>query len=268
MPLPSLTVNGQDLESLGLRVEDIDGPWDLPDTSDPTIVVPGRNGAARTGGQTTTQPRTITIGAKIIRAQALNTLIDQLKLLFSLGILEVTFADLPTRVYQVRTPTFKTRKIGGAIVATSAEFTITLTCADPIAYNLNPTCVSFGTTPVMCPVGTAPSGGLVLRIMAPFTNTTVIVRAASGEPVHTIGITRAGTADLDYEEIDIDLSKLTRSQSGSKTSDNNALTSGDFEAFSISPEEGDSTLGVGPTIECTGVSGDGACELTYYVGWL
>jgi hypothetical protein len=273
MPTPSLFANGRDVEALGLRVFTCKGPWDIPQITDPTLVIPGRLGLVRTGAATQMAARTITLTGAIYRSDAPRTnadvlaMLDVLKPLLALGVLELRTATQPTRSYLCRLATFDVTMHGAAFAAGSADFSLTLTCTDPLGYDTDPSGIGFAAAPIAIPLGTGPSAGL-LRIMGPATSPVVTYRDLTGAIVHTLGFTRTLLA-TDYEEIDLDLLKVTRVQSGVATNDIAALTSGDLEDFVLRPEDGDALAGVYPTLECSGLTGTGnQCELLYSRGWL
>lgn len=273
MPLPSLTVNGQDVESLGFRVETLDGPWDIPDITDATVTIPGLAGAPSVGAQTQVAARTITVTGVIVKPDFPRTnadlvaRIDTLKALFALGIVEVTLANMPTRMYTTRLTGFRIGWNGPAFQAVSAELTVTLVCRDPVAYETQPTAFGFAGVRTQVSIGNAPSANVLIRIMGPATNPVVTLRNLAGDVVHSIGLTRALLL-TDYEEIDVGLMKVTRYVSGTPSNDATAVTSGDIESFVISPEDGDPFLSLGPTIECSGLSTNGNCVLMQQRGFL
>lgn len=272
MPQPSLYLSGRSLEALGFRVETIKGPWDLPAVTDPVIAIPGRMGRMRTGQAADVAMRDIVIAGLVEESTTLRTNADleskleTLKALFAIGLLEVGRVNQMNRLYVTRTVGFEATVRGAALAGVTAELTVHLQAIDPLAYDAALSIIGFGATRVPIPVGSAPSGGL-LRIMGPATNPVITVRRLTGDVVHTLGLTRT-LAATDYEEIDLDLMRLTRFVSGVTTSDANAATSGDIEDFSFSPEDGDALAGQYPTLECSGLTGDGNCEICYRRAWL
>jgi hypothetical protein len=267
MPTPSIYANGQDLEALGLRVATVKGPWDLPAITDPAVVVPYRLGRARTNGARAMAPRTIAITGTIFESAGVRTnsdfeaKVETIKALLAYGLLEVRFANQSSRAYTASLVSFAVDTVGPSLIAVAGTFDASFACEDPLGYELVPDCVAFGATPTPVPVASGPSAGLI-RIMGPATNPTIKYRRASGEVAHTIALTRSLLL-TDYEEIDLDAQTITRVQSGTRTNDVAALTSGDIEAFAASPADGDRASSLWPTLECTGLGAGGGCEYQY-----
>ena len=264
---PSLYVNGQDLEALGLHVETCTGPWDLPAITDPAIVIPNRLGRARTGAARTMAQREIALGGTIIESAGVRTNADfeakteTIKAILAYGILDVRFVNQPTRSYLATPTKFTVTPDGPALAAVSGTFALSFVCEDPLSYELVPDCVAFAGSPVPVPLATGPVGG-VIRIMGPATNPVVTYRGITGMALHTLGFTRTLAAD-DYLEIDLDAWSITRYQSGAASNDAGAMSSGDIEAFSLLPADGDRANGVWPTLECSGLGAGGGCEHFY-----
>jgi hypothetical protein len=272
MALPSLTAGGYDLESLGLRVTTITGPWSIPAIVDPTVVIPGRAGVSRSGAPTTIAARTVNVAGVILERAGVRTnadflaKLDTLKPILAIGLLEMTQVNQPTRALELRLSSFDVIPDGPAYAAVSGSFTATFVANDVFFYSTIPSSRGFGATATAIPIGTAPSAG-VIRIYGPATNPVLTVRNAAGSVVHTIGLTKT-LAATDYEEIDLEATTIANYASGVKTTDDASLSSGDIEAFCFSPEDGDVLSGSYPTIECSGLTGAGNCELVYTVKYL
>lgn len=274
MPLPSLYINGQDIEALGMRIETCRGLRDIPAVSDPAITIPGRAGVMRTGAPSTVALRELVLTGNIFNSDGasrthidLLAKLDVLRPLFASGLLELRTVDRPTRAYTCRAPLFEVTTIGPEFVATAASFRITLQVTDPFAYDTQMSGIGFAAAATEVPLGTAPSGG-ILRIMGPATDPEIKYRDLTGVVRHTLKFSRTLLA-TDYEEIDLDLMTVHRVQSGVASNDIAALVSpSDLESFALSPEDGDALAGAYPTLECSGLTGDGNCELHYWRSWL
>jgi hypothetical protein len=114
-------------------------------------------------------------------------------------------------------------------------------CPDPTWRDMITQVIGFNTTPVMIPLGTAPSGG-VIRIAAPawsanVTNPVLSYLNVAKATVESMTFTTTLVAGEDYIEIDLDRSTLTLSDNGVSGNGASLLSDGDF--FVLDPMDGD-----------------------------
>lgn len=203
----------------------------------------------------TAQPRTIRV-TLWVGDETLDSRYPALDELDALtrGLCEIRFSDSPDRVARG----IVTRKATQAFASDaswvdgSADIlrTLEIVCHSPVKVARYGSVVGLSTSRTPVPLGTLPSGGLLLLYG---TDQTVTYRGASGEPLATMGFTF--TPSNSHLEIDLTRQMVTEVEDdGTRTNAADALTSGDF--FALDPGDGDYVAGSWPTLELS--SGTGA----------
>jgi phage-related protein len=250
----TVSINGVDIKSVGFKLREPRGVWDLPSYAKDTTTIPGKP------GQVAPESSTVKISSRMVdlvgtlvgstRADFLSKL-DQMKALITKTPLVVVLAEQPTRQYVARPLGAGMTPTGPVLLQRQQEFTITMVCDDPYARDTTDQVVAFGAaTPI--PLGTAPSGGVIT--ITGGTNPTITYRDSAGNVVQTMGFTGTGSPLV------IDLDQFLASVGGVNAIDK--LTSGSF--IELSPLDGDYATSAWPTLEVD--SGTGS--ITYRRAYL
>lgn len=227
MPVYSfaLTVNGVDVTSFGLYLEELRGNWDAPTETFDEAIIPGMDGTIATTLEPTVEPRDFVVVGNLTAANpsAFETAIDALKLALSSAPL-LLIAGNQTARQRTGVYTGMTTVINPS--AASARVEIRMRCRNPFAYATSTTTVTGGaSTDVVAAQGTYRAWPVITVTSA--TNPTITYKNSAGATVHTLSITGSGT-------IVIDCALKTVTVAG--TRDDNALTTGDF--FALDPRDG------------------------------
>jgi hypothetical protein len=260
-------VNDYPLTAQGLHFSEVKGWRDGDARKSPSVAIPGRAGALRTGLPVIDNREIVATGNVVAATQAAaGAAIDRIKALCGNGLVEVRFLDDVTRTFLA--------ELG------SAEFTpppmqfgrngwtrgvqIHFACLDPRAFDqLGRTIAFAGPTNLL--VGTAPVAP-VIRILAPtntVTNPTLTYRDIAGNIRGQLGLTQVLTTS-DWIDANLDTKVISRVLSG-VVSGPVPIASGDF--FVVDPADGDVVNGIGPTLEVAASGGNPTGLALYRRTW-
>lgn len=270
----SIYVNGLDMLALcGLHISDpARGPFSAPDRADDTLNIPSLPGALLTTIPPAVGPRPIELQGAVVATSltALNTQLDTLREILDGGLLEVKFAHDTTRLIRCRctgvqvsyaAPAFRTAGQKVAVV------TISLRADDPWFYSTTPTVISFGSTAVAIPLGTAPSVGrdnwsALIEIVGAATTPTLTYANFRAQSIGTMVF--SGYSPLAGDSILIDLGRrlVWKRVSGTLTNAISYLTAG-YTFPALSPDDAYVAGSLYPTLKVSA----GSASIRYWKAW-
>lgn len=263
----SVAINETVLADLGVYVQNIPGWLDGTGRNYPTLAIQGRQGAVF-AADPTVAPRQLRIECTVNTASiaARWTAERKLKGLVSRGLVSITVDDdvnAPLVIEGVNVEAPITPR-GHPLDAMVSDATLMFLCPDPTWRDVLGSTVGFNATPVMVPLGNAPSGGII-RIAAPawsanVTNPVLSYLNVAKATVQSMTFTTTLVAGEDYLEIDLDRSTVTLSDNGVQSSGATLLTAGDF--FVLDPMDGDVVNSGYPYLSVTATSGTPAGQWT------
>jgi hypothetical protein len=204
-------VDGTDLSTLGFVMSESADLWNGFTLTDQLVELPGVMGAQLTSADARVPAREMTLDGVILAASAAARLAeeDQLNALLFGRTIEVRRIDLTARARYGRVQSVLLQPTAPGFLAKGGKCQLKLTCPDPLAYALGDLAapISFGSTPVPIPLGSAPCAPRIL-----ITNTTggtvssrvLSVLTAGGELVGSMTLTGAllvgESLDIDHAE--------------------------------------------------------------------
>lgn len=240
----SVLLNETALADLSAYVVGIPAWLDSVGRDYPTLAIPGRQGAVF-AADPTVAPRQLRVEFTVQAATVAARLTAEraIKALAYRALVRLTTDDdvnTPIAIDAVCTNCTFTPK-GHPLVAIVSDGVLSLLCPDPTWYDVLGQTIGFNATPVMVPLGTAPSGGIV-RIAAPSWSANVqdpilYYLNVAKATVQSMTFTVTLVAGEDYLEIDLDRSTVTLSDNGVTSSGATLLTAGQF--FTLDPMDGD-----------------------------
>jgi len=244
MSTRALLVDGFDLSTLGLVVDNPAGWRDGFSVSWPSTAVPGRIGEIVTSTEGQVNGRTLRIDGAVLAStvSALLSQIDEIK--YRLGSTEKTFvfSDDETREFYAYCSAITHQAIDPALIQRGISVRIGLEQTDPRRYGTSDTVVSgITTSPVDIPLGTAPVFPSITVTGA--SGFTLTYKDSSAVAVATIVIAGATSP------VTLDCEAGTVVDGGG-----NAvayLTSTSDFPFAFDPADGDYTTSDWPTLEVT-----------------
>jgi phage-related protein len=237
-------INETSLADLAVYVVGLPGSLDGLGRDFPTLAIPGRHGVVF-AADPTVAPRQLRIECTVstLTAAARQASERQLKALAARGLVQITIDDdvnSPLTIEAVGQSCTVSPK-GHPLVAVVSDVSLQFICPDPTWRDVLGVTVGFNTTPVMVPLGTATSGGIV-RIAAPSWSANVVdpilyYLNVAKATVQSMTFTVTLVAGEDFIEIDLDRSTITLSDNGVRSDAATLLTAGDF--FVLDPMDGD-----------------------------
>jgi hypothetical protein len=221
-----LKLNGVDIQSYGMGLVSLRGPWDGPSQSFDEVGIPQKDGTMRTTLEPTIGPLDFAVTAELRAdtSQLFEDAVDTLKAaLYSPAIVTILVGNQETRQ---RTGTARNLKVSpyfGEIRGGQVEFTVH--CENPIAYDTTATTVSGAvSTDIATPLGTWRSWPVVTVTTG--TNPLLTYKNSSGATIATLQLTGVGTFVVDMNAKTILLGGVRHDE---------ALTAGDF--FALKPAD-------------------------------
>jgi phage-related protein len=240
----AVAINETSLADLSVYVVGVPAMLDGLGRSFPLFSLSGRQGSVL-ASDPTVAARQLRIECTITTTSiaARQTAERQLKALATRGVVTITVDDdvnAPLSIEGVNAECTITPR-GHPIDAIVADVVLQFVCPDPTWRAVMGMAVGLNTTPVMIPLGNAPSGGVV-RIAAPswsanVQNPVLTYRNLANSTVQSMTFTTTLVAGEDYLDIDLDRSTVTKYDDGVATTGAPLLTAGDF--FVLDPTDGD-----------------------------
>jgi hypothetical protein len=269
----SVAINETVLADLGVYVVGVQGWLDGLGRDYPTQAIPGRQGVVF-AADPTVAPRRVRLEATVntTTVAARQAAERELKALAYRGIVAVTVDDdlnSPLLIEGVCIECAITPK-GHPLVAVVSDAVLSFLCPDPTWRDVIGVPVGLTTTPVMVPLGTSTSGGVV-RIAAPAWSANVVTPVlhylnVAKATVQSMTFSTTLVAGEDYLEIDLDRSTVTLSDNGSTSSGASLLSAGDF--FVLDPMDGDTLNSGFPYLMLSATSGTPTGMWTGYKRYL
>ena len=190
-----MTVNGTDLETLGVTVRSATGRRDGLSFGDPERPTPRSMGRLLPKRRGEATPRVIDVRGHQVGTDLadLRKNLRDLRALLTGGYqsgdpLEVSFADDPNRIFYALLDRMRPRALDPALTSPKQQLEIRLRCDDPLLYDASLSTVDFSTGQPDVPLGSGPSAPII-TLTGPATDPTVTFRDSSGSVVATIGLT-------------------------------------------------------------------------------
>lgn len=222
------------------------GVFSTPERTDALMVVPALPGAILSSTPGAIGSRILDLEGAVVATSLtnLNSQLDTLREILDRGLIEVKFAHDTTRLLRCRTtacqvaygaPAFRTAGQKVALV------TISLRADDPYYCATSPSVISFGSTAVDIPLGTAPSGGrdqwsALIEIVGAATTPTLTYLNSAGDIVSTMVFTSSVLAG-DSIVIDIGRRLVYKFVSGTRTNTISTVTAG-YAFPALDPSDG------------------------------
>lgn len=228
-----ISVNGKSLADYGAHVTAAPGLWDGFSAQDVAVQIPRRMGELITATDPIVPAREFTIEGLLVAASLSARLSAQDSMNAALygSTLEIVGVDQTTRARYGRAQRLTFAPVAPEFRAKEAKFTIAIRCADPLAYELSPTIVSFTTTRTTIPIGTTPLGPRIIIANATagtLTNFVLTQRSADGTSIATMTLT-GSLLTGEYLDVDHGLMAINKVDgSGVRTSARSWFTAGSY----------------------------------------
>ena len=243
-----MIVDGTDLSTLGVVIEDVRRYRDGVTMKLPNASVPGRFGHVLLTRLGRPDTRLIEVRGWIIPSdESLTTLLsnnDKIKYLLRRGDHNVTFSDAPTRYHIVRMETPQALTVDPALIQIAHRIRWRLRAVDPRSFSTTQDSIAFSTATAM-PQGSAPTFPTI-NIVGAWSGGVITYKAFSGATVQTMDFTGVTVGAGNTFSIDTRTGIITNN--GIWQPD--ALVGGDF--IVLDPNDGDFTASEWPTLEITG----------------
>lgn len=258
-----LFINGEDVDTLGLRVVDM-GAWWSGITVNRSVAQPIGAIGGLPASEATVSPRTLTLAAAWVGTTGSRvSALDDVSWLME-GELEIWHGDDTDRMakgYLVE-DTAVGRFGSGPLADVHGDVlrTFRIVCPNAAKYDRVGRPVGFGSTRTEVPLGTLPSVGVV-RILGAATNPTLNYRSTTGEVIQQMRFTITLAAD-DILSIDLAAETVEKTVSGTTSDALPTLNTAD-DFFRLDPGHGDGRNAAWPTLDVT--AGDG--DILYRRAW-
>jgi hypothetical protein len=245
------TLKGLTLAELGLVIapNGIGDAWSPPRLQRQSVAVTGRYGRIPIGesaGESSTVALELPLPSTISARRALlDTVLGHLD-----GIIEVVADDATDRVRfgYVDQAAIRERFAQLPLLdyAGHLSLSIEILFDRPVSYAKESSVLAVGSTPVVVPLGTAPSDSIFL-LRGSFSGATITYRRLTGEPLASLVL--SGAVDTDeYLEVRSDQNMIVFGDSTGAEYDMSFYSSGSF--IILDPGDGDPSNVAGPTVEC------------------
>lgn len=239
-----LYANGLDFDSdLGLIPVSITGMLGAPAKTLGWLDVPGTPGALDSGITPRESSRTLNITC-LVQASSettLHTALDEAKEAIGTGLVEIKAAYSTTRAYYGVLVSCEVVQFSPSVLNGWATVQLQFACAMPYAVALTMDTLSFGSTAVAIPLGTAPSVGrddwsAIIEITGAATTPTLTYLNSAGDTIGTMVFTYSPSAG-DTIRIDLGRKLVQRRVSGTWSNAFTYLTAG-YTWPTLDPSDG------------------------------
>lgn len=258
-------IAGVDLATLGWRFLRAPEIRSLPSSELIHRPVPGRSGLMRTGRRTPVARQLVLQGWLDSRMRSgIEEARDALLGLAASGPVTIEVGTRPGVAWVGELVSSQVAEFGPQLNARHPSLTLTFSCANPYALDLEPRVVGWtsATDPAVVECGTGPSD-LTVRLVGPAVNPDVLLLDCRGLPVSALYINTALGVD-EWLVISAETFRVTRVASGVITDAASVLADGS-RFLSVDPSrDADPAAGAWPTVHST--SGTGS--VVYRRHWL
>lgn len=264
-----ITLNGYDLDTdLGLIPTTLPGFLGSEPRSLVTLDIPGQPGVTDAGVTPRIGAKILTINA-MVKASSETTLyatLDRAKQAAGRGICEIKGPYSTTRAWYGTLQPFSAEAFMPTQLNGWANVTLAFLCQSPFMVDTAPSTLSFGSTAVDVPLGTAPSRGrdqwsAIIEIVGAATTPTLTWKNASGDTLGTMAFTYSPSAG-DSISVDLGRKLVTRTVAGVRSNAFSYVTAGYFWS-DLSADDGDYYTSAWPKVSVSSGSG----SLFYFRHW-
>lgn len=230
----AITVDGVDIcADYNMQLHSAPGLWNSLAGQDESIAIPRRAGELLTAADPVIGARDFTLEFMKRATSVAQRIADEdaLGALCYGRVVELIRSDLVARARYGRVQQLEISPRGAQLAALVSAITIHVRCHDPLAYEIAPTTIAFGTTRTAIPAGNTPFAPRTLianPTASTLTNFTLTQRNAGGDVVATMVLT-GGLLTGEYLDLDHALMTINKvNASGTRSSARSWLTSGTY----------------------------------------